>query len=392
MKILFQSRVDLYSPRGGDTIQMEKTKEAIEKLDKNIQIDIVADMRPKNIDEYDLVHLFNLDWICETYGQLKWAKKHGKKVILSAIHHSESEVKKYEDLARYDIRRIYNALISSQSLRDEFKNLYRSIFNLKKLEPTIGQLFRGIRNEQRYILENSDLVLVQTKIEADEINKDFNVNLTKYYEVVNGVDAELFTRTSKEKFENLVKKSCGVNLDGKKILLSVGRVEARKNQLTLINIFNDLQDDERFNDFYLVFIGGMTDKSYEYTTKFNSLVKNNDRILYLGPQTQDIVASAMRFPGIFVHTSWFETTGLVCLEALLSEMNVVSTSTRLKEYVGDNIVYCNPDSPESIKNAILEASRKGPVSTELVDLIIKNYSWENTAAQTLEAYKKLKIQ
>ncbi len=391
MKILYQSRVDLYSPRGGDTIQIEKTKEAIEKLDKNIQIDIVTDMWPKNIEEYDLVHLFNLDWICETYGQLIWAKKHGKKVILSAIHHSESEVKTYEDLARYDIRRIYNALIASQSLRDEFKNLYRSLFNLKKLEPTLGQLLRGIRNEQKYILENADLVLVQTKIEADEIDKDFDVKLTKYHNVVNGVDAELFTSTSKEKFENLVKNVLGVNLDGKKILLSVGRVEPRKNQLSLINIFSELQNDQRFKDYYLVFMGGMTDKSYEYTSKFKRLVEKNDKILYLGPQSQDLVASAMRFPGIFVHTSWFETTGLVCLEALLSEMNVVSTSTRLKEYVGDSIVYCNPESPESIKNAILEASRKGAVSAELVDLIIKNYSWKNTAEQTLEGYKKLKI-
>ena len=71
MKVLFQSRVDLYNPKGGDTIQMEQTKKAIEAIDPSIKIDISTNVMDKDINKYDIVHLFNLDWIPETYIQAK---------------------------------------------------------------------------------------------------------------------------------------------------------------------------------------------------------------------------------------------------------------------------------------------------------------------------------
>ncbi len=51
MKILYQSRVDLYNPRGGDTAQMEHTKSAIETLDPSIKIDIINDPQVENIND-----------------------------------------------------------------------------------------------------------------------------------------------------------------------------------------------------------------------------------------------------------------------------------------------------------------------------------------------------
>lgn len=388
-KILYQSRLDLYKPKGGDTIQMEKTKQAIELRDSDIKIDIKTDINVADINEYDLVHLFNVDWISETYEQLIWAKKHNKKVVLSAIHHSEDEVKKYEKYARYDIRRVYNFLISSQPLRDEFKNLYRSFSTPAKLIPTVNQIFRGIRNDQKYILENSDAVLVQTEIEAGEIKKDFGIDSLKYKKVVNGVDIDIFTKANSELFLNYVNSEHKVDLKNKKILLCVGRVEARKNQLAIIDAFLDLKRHGGFEDYYLVFIGGATNKSHEYKSKFMAKVDSSSDILYLGLQDQAMVASAMSHKGVFVHASWFETTGLVCLEALAAGMPVVSTTTRLKEYVDKSIFYCVAEDVESIKNAIIESSQKGTVDSKTIDFIRENYSWDRVAEQTIDVYRQL---
>ena len=71
MKVLYQSRVDLFDRRGGDTVQMEQTKNAIQKIDPSIHIDIQPEVHSKDIEEYDIIHLFNLDWICETYLQAR---------------------------------------------------------------------------------------------------------------------------------------------------------------------------------------------------------------------------------------------------------------------------------------------------------------------------------
>ncbi len=389
MKVLFQSRADLYNPRGGDTAQMEHTKAAIEEIDPSIKIEIKTETEPKNIKEYDIVHLFNLDWIPETYMQANWAKKFKKKVVLSAIHHSEKEVLKYEKKAAYDIRRIYNFFFSSQAARDVGKNIYRSLFNFQKIRPTIKQVLIGIRNEQKDILRISDIVLVQTEIEAKDISTDFKAEKFKWKKIVNGVDLEVFGNSDKSKFNQLIEDKFKIDISSHPIILSVGRVEPRKNQLALIRSFNEIQKNGQLEDHYLVFIGAMTKNSFEYVTRFNKAISNNSQIIYTGALPQNIVASAMSHDGIYVHPSWFETTGLVTLEAALSGMNIVATGERTKEYLKDSAYYCEPDDVESIKNAILKAVFEPKNLQNIQSEIKSQYSWRNTARQTIDVYRKL---
>ena len=68
--------------RGGDTVQIEKTKEQLEKL--GVEVDISLELEP-DLSAYDLVHLTNVTRIQETYVQMQNAKKQGKKVALSTI-------------------------------------------------------------------------------------------------------------------------------------------------------------------------------------------------------------------------------------------------------------------------------------------------------------------
>jgi glycosyltransferase involved in cell wall biosynthesis len=390
MKILYQSRLDLYDPKGGDTVQMEKTKNAIEKIDPSIKIDIDTSLKAKNINNYDLVHLFNLDWVCETYPQALWAKQHGKKIVLSAIHHSEDEVKLYESRYKFDIRRVYNLIFTSQPLRDEWKNVYRSVFNLKKLYPTILQILGGIRNLQHDILTLSDAVLVQTEKEAEDISKDFDIKVENWHKIVNGVDIAVFKNADNAKFIELVKQKTGVDLTGKKIILNVGRVEPRKNQLSLIQAFKSLKKRHYLDDYVLVFIGAFSKYSPEYRFRFNwNLKLKRSQIIYLGQQPHEYVAAAMSHPGIYVHPSWFETTGLVALEALVSGMKVVISGERAQEYLGKLADYCNPDNIKSIEYAILQAVERKNPSAEEVDQISKSYNWEETAKQTIKVYKEL---
>lgn len=389
MKILFQSRVDLYNPRGGDTFQVEKTKSAIEKLDPSIKIDISLNVHEKNIFDYDIVHLFNIDWVCETYMQAKFAKDHHKPLVISAIHHSYKEVLDFENYARYDIRRIYNLLVKSQSLRDVGKNVYRSFFNVRKLYPTLMQVLMGIRNQQRKILQMSDVVLVQTKSESEDLISDFGTKDFVSSVVVSGVDAEIFNKPSRSPFQKYFMEKYSIDISKKKVLLNVGRIEPRKNQLNLIKAFEMLKESETFNDYILVFVGNLTERSPEYIYRFNSAISKNDDIHYVGPLPQQMLASAMSQDGIYVHPSWFETTGLVSLEATLAGMTPVVSGDRVKEYLGDYGYYCDPKSPESIKNAILKASESSKNTDELRKRILREFTWDNAALQTIAIYKSL---
>lgn len=383
MKILFQSRVDLFDLVGGDTVQIQQTKDAIEKLYKNIKIDISTKLKDENIEQYDLVHLFNLDWIPETYIQIKHAKKYKKPVVLSAIHHSEEEVKRYEKYYRFDLRRIVNLILPSQPIRDEAKNVYRSIFNYKKIHPTAIQLLKGIRATQREILKLTDVVLVQTDAEAKDIASDFNYKDFKWVKVVNGVNTDIFLHPDKKLFYKNIK------LDKKeKIILNVGRIEPRKNQLKLIEAFEKLIQNPVYSDYTLIFIGAINKYHYEYYTKFLNKVKNNDKIFYLGQQKQDFIASAMSNGYIYVQPSWFETSGLVTIEAYISGMKIVAAGERIAEYLKENVVMCDPASSDSVKNAIIK-SINTKYNQKLIDYSIKNYTWDNAAKQTIDVYKSL---
>ena len=83
MKVLFQSRTNLFDAPGGDLVQMLKTKEFLEK--QGIHVDISLEFEP-NLDGYDLVHLFNLMEPQDIYRQMKNAKKQNKKIALSTIY------------------------------------------------------------------------------------------------------------------------------------------------------------------------------------------------------------------------------------------------------------------------------------------------------------------
>ena len=90
---------------------------------------------------------------------------------------------------------------------------------------------------------------------------------------------------------------------------------------------------------------------------------------------------------VHVLPSWFETTGLSSLEAAAMGCNIVITNRGdAKEYFGESAFYCDPGSPESIRQAVEEASlHEG--NEALRKKILESYTWQQAALQTLTAYK-----
>ncbi|NJM80127.1 MAG: hypothetical protein HC854_11875 [Flavobacterium sp.] len=100
MRVLFQTRTNLYSSPGGDLIQIQKTKEFLEKL--YVKVDVSLEFEP-DLSKYDIVHLFNLMDPQDIYLQLENAKKQNKKIVLSTIYGLYTE---YERKARGGLSQI----------------------------------------------------------------------------------------------------------------------------------------------------------------------------------------------------------------------------------------------------------------------------------------------
>ena len=234
---------------------------------------------------------------------------------------------------------------------------------------------KGLKNMHIETLQMSDIILVQTELEAKDLKKTYGVKFD-WVKVPNGVG---------EKFLNTEHLTNPLNIED--YIFSIGRIEPRKNQLKIIEAVKELRDEVE-KDLNLVLIGSKNKTNHvEYTIRFNLLLKKYPWITYLGKVPYKKVPAYFKFAKVCVSASWFETTGLTLLEALYCGTNSVASSPRAKEILGNYASYCDPWDVGSIKKAIKkEFYNARPVLSEKMRA---EYTWNNAAVKTLGAYKKI---
>ncbi len=362
MKVLFQSRKTLYSVPGGDTTQIMKTKEYLEKL--GVTVDVSLDLTP-NVSEYDVVHVFNLMRPQELYLQVKNAKKYGKKVALSTIYGPYEE---YEKRARGGILQIMNNLLSISQI-EYLKVIARAVLNFEFSKGTAIYLLNGHKRLQRKILKMVDVFLPNSDSEMMRVAKDFNMRQYNYIAVANAVDISRFNY-DKTKVSPELEKYCDC-------VLCVSRIEGRKNQLNIIRACKDLP-------YKLVFIGKAGANFKKYYEKCKEEASAN--VFFLGQIEHEKLPQFYKLAKVHILASWMETPGLSSLEAGIMHTNIVVTKKGdTEEYFKQYAFYCEPDNLSSIRKAI-EQAFSAPFDECFLERIKDNYKWEDTAKQTYQGY------
>jgi len=167
-------------------------------------------------------------------------------------------------------------------------------------------------------------------------------------------------------------------------ILTVGRIEPRKNQLNLIRAMKGISKD-------LVVIGEAVTGYEWYFEKCKK--ESGENIHFLGKidniKDGHLLTGAYAGADIFVLPGWFETPGLSALEAALGGCKVIATSGgSTKEYFFDKVLYIDPASVNDIRNKIRMAI-KNKKTNDLKELVINNYTWEKVAEKTIEAYESI---
>lgn len=374
MRVLMQNRVDAFENIGGDTIQMLKTKEELERL--GVEVDISLELSP-DLNGYDLVHLFNITRIHETWMQYKNAKSYNKKIVLSTIHHRKSDIEEYEKKALMGKAKLIKKIFNNEESIQKFKTLFYVIQSKGSFKPFFYQIKNGFLNQQKEVIEGVDIVLPNSNMELEAIINDFKFdkNKIKYFITPNGVEIN-YANVSSEK--NKFVDKFGIE----NFVFCPGRIEPRKNQINIIKALCN-------SDMKVVFAGAINRKHKKYYKEFIKEVNRNDKFYYVGLLDREMMFEAYKVAKVGVLASWFETTGLIGLEAALGECNVVITEKGYtKEYYEDYVWYCNPSNIDSIKKAIIDAFNS-EFRCELKDNIINKYSWSNAAIYTLKAYEKI---
>jgi glycosyltransferase involved in cell wall biosynthesis len=102
-----------------------------------------------------------------------------------------------------------------------------------------------------------------------------------------------------------------------------------------------------------------------------------------------MLGATMAAARVLALPSWFETPGLVALEAALLGCSIAITPYGCtREYFGDHAEYAEPGSGRAIRRAVL-ASWDRPASTELAQMVLERYLWSHVAQRTAEVYDQV---
>jgi glycosyltransferase involved in cell wall biosynthesis len=226
---------------------------------------------------------------------------------------------------------------------------------------------------RRELLHLADVVLPNSRAEANQLARLFGVARDRLRVVPNGV-LPAFGTAAPEPF----RERWGPD----PFVLSVGRIEPRKNTLNLILAVGRL-------GLRLVVIGEATPGSHGYAQECRRA--GGDRVVWLGrlDHHDPLLASAYAAARVFALPSWFETPGLAALEAALAGCAVVVTpygSTR--DYFGDLVAYARPDRLEEIRRGLRSGWDDGP-DPRLAPTVATHYLWPIVAQITAEVYDQV---
>ena len=177
----------------------------------------------------------------------------------------------------------------------------------------------------------------------------------------------------------------------KRYFLSVGSIEPRKNLGRALIAFKALIEMKKA-DYQFVITGG---KGWKNEAFYNLIRKLDidEHLVFTGYVPEEDLPALYQGADVFVYPSLYEGFGLPVLEAMASEVPVITSNTSsLPEVAGDAAILVNPTEVFEIYEA-MEALATKPQLREELKVKGKErstkFSWEKTAHQTLEIYKKM---
>jgi len=231
----------------------------------------------------------------------------------------------------------------------------------------------------------ADKILTVSDYSKQDIVKTLKIPAEKIVVTYDAVDGT-FKQYSDMKQISSMLSSYGIN---DKYILSVGRLDPRKNLARLIEAFVKLKKEKSIP--HKLVIAGKKDYLSSTIEKLIQNEKNN-----IIP-TNYIPSESLPFfycgADVFVYPTLFEGFGLPCLEAMSCGCPVVSSKTSsIPEVVGQAGILVDPYSVNEIADAIYKVISYMSIRSEMKRkglLKALEFNWKETAMKTLETYKTL---
>lgn len=252
---------------------------------------------------------------------------------------------------------------------------------------SLGVFLEGYNKEradcEKIVMSSSQFITASTSYEETLISDSYQVDSQKIKQIKPGVDSELF--------------SPDPSIDRENIFLSIGRIQPQKGQLETLKFLNSFKEIE--TDFKCYFVGGPSGSSgEEYLLELKEGVKDyslDSYVEFLGNLPQVDITSLLNRAKLLIHTSQYETFGLVAIEANSMGVPVLTTNTgSMKEIIVNNKNgylakdLFNGNVNTFVKELLLNDKKFDEISGHCLEKS-KEYDWVNTAKELENLYKIL---
>ena len=252
---------------------------------------------------------------------------------------------------------------------------------------SLGVFLDGYNKErvdcEKIVMTSSNIVTASSEFENMLIADTYKVDENKIKKIIPGVDREIFSPDLSIKREN--------------IFLSIGRIQEQKGQLQTLEFLNNFKKIE--NDFRCIFIGGPSGKyGDEYLLELEQTVKDfnlETHVEFLDNLEQTKIIELLNKAKLLIHTSRFETFGLVAIEANTMGVPVLTINNgSLMEiiennkngYLSENLIDIEVNS--FVSHLLNEDRKFQEVSLSCIEKS-KKYDWVKTSSNIEKEYELL---
>jgi len=295
------------------------------------------------------------------------------------------------------INKLYSKILLKHSNYDIFHPTYYDSYFIKYLgkKPFVLTVYDMIHEKFRNLYNHKDKTI--------EIKKYLMYNAKKIIAISRNTKKDILNYTNiKENKIEVIYLANSLSIDNElqvssnntlnnlpnNYILFVGRRDKYKNFGNLVKAIGKLLYEDK--DLYLLCVGGGNFTPEERNMFYNMKIAN--KIYHLDVDDYGLT-HLYRQAKLFVFPSLYEGFGIPILEAFANDCPVVcSNRSALPEVAGKAALYFDPEDIRSIKSSVeivLENSKLRASLIEKGKNRIKYFTWDKTAKETIELYKKL---